>query len=494
MNAVDSYYSGDVYTFTYDDEHYDYHYFSIYNSSTTSTIASIRINYEAADPLTVNIIDANADMSTDIEATTCVVVKDGATLNFTGANNGNANNLIIEDGGQLITHNAVQATVKKEVEESANWGNATTYTADGWYFIASPVNGASYNTAITTGSGEDYDLFMLDWDQKKWLNKKDDNNSSVFGEGFTRGKGYLYASKAGNTLSVAGEIQPLSNDDDATITLTKAGWNLIGNPLTCKVTVDCPFSQLNGGSAVTSGTADKTVINPFQGIAVYSTAGNETITFTKAESQAAAAPSNNNSLQMTLAKKVTSRGETSTKVVDNAIVSFNESKGMPKFNMLGGSAKLYIPQNDEEYSVVFSDKQGDLPLNFKADEIGAYTINFETNDRASLQGIYLIDILEQKEIDLSVNPSYTFIGSPADRMARFKIVFRNVNGDSTSDIFAYQSGNDIIVSGEGTLQVFDITGRMVMSTRIDGVETINGIESGVYIFRMEGKTQKIVVR
>ena len=432
----------------------------------------------------------------DIEITTPVVVQNGKVLNMNGhaLTSVNAANLVIEDGGILITKSSgVKATVKKNVTAAANWGNQDPedpYTPNGWYFVASPVNGADFPAGSTTTQ----DIFQLDWANNRWLNLQILENSSLHNAGFQRGTGYLYASKAGNTLSVAGEIQPLSNSDNATITLTKAGWNLIGNPLTCKVTVNCAFSELVNGSAVTNKDAGS-VINPCQGIAVYkSTEGSETVTFTKAESQAAAAPSNNNSLQMTLAKKVTSRGETSTKVVDNAIVSFNESKGMPKFNMLGGSAKLYIPQNDEEYSVVFSDKQGDLPLNFKADEIGAYTINFETNDRASLQGIYLIDILEQKEIDLSVNPSYTFIGSPADRMARFKIVFRNVNGDSTSDIFAYQSGNDIIVSGEGELQIFDVMGRMVKSQRVNGVQTINVNAQGVYIMKLNDKVQKIVVR
>ena len=446
--------------------------------------------YTRVFPLTPSITE-------DIEITGPTVITSGTILDMGSYSltNGTAANLVIEDGGVLITKSeGVQATVKKNVEGASTWGNGKSGEADGWYFIASPVDGADYSTAITTGDDNDYDLFMLDWENKKWLNKKVAANSSVFGDGFTRGTGYLYASEAGNTISVAGEIQPLSNENKATVNITKAGWNLIGNPLTCKVTVDCAFSQLNGGSAVTSGTADNTVINPFQGIAVYSENGNETVTFTKAESQAAAAPSNSNSLQMTLAKKVTSRGEVSTKVVDNAVVSFNNSKGMPKFNMLGGNAKLYIPQNNEEYAVVFSDRQGDMPLNFKADELGTYTINFETSDRTSLQGIYLIDMLEEQEIDLSVNPSYTFIGSPADRAARFKIVFRTGFENSPNNIFAYQNGSDIIVSGEGELQIFDVMGRMVSRQRVNGVETVNAMPYGVYILKLNGMTQKIVVR
>ena len=426
---------------------------------------------------------------------TGLTINSGVTLTVNGViSTANPSDLVIEDGGRLIVYNeGVQATVKKEVEGAGETNWSATSGAEGWYFIASPVNGADF----PAGTYDDQDIFQLDWASTQWLNLQNSGNSTLFNAGFQRGTGYLYASKedlqGNNSLSFAGEIQPLNNEHKATVALAVDGWNLIGNPLTCKVTVDCPFRVLNDEGSATIAVEKDNDINPCQGIAVYGDA-NDVVTFTKATSQDASAPSNNNSLQMTLAKKVTSRGEASTEVVDNAIVSFNESKGMPKFNMLGGSAKLYIPQNDEEYSVVFSDKQGDLPLNFKADEIGTYTINFETNDRASLQGIYLIDILEQKEIDLSVNPSYTFIGSPADRTARFKIVFRNVNGDSTSDIFAYQSGNDIIVSGEGELQIFDVMGRLVKTQHVNGVQTINVNAQGVYIMKLNEKTQKIVVR
>ena len=419
-----------------------------------------------------------------------LTIHDGAVLTITNSltNEGTAANLVIEDGGQLITKSSgVNATVKKNVEAASTWGNAKSDEADGWYFIASPVDGA----AFPTGSVASQDIYQLDWAANKWLNLQITDHSSLLTAGFQRGTGYLYASKAGNTLSVAGEIKPLTAADTAKVILKTTGWNLIGNPLTCKVTVDCAFSELVNASAVTSKEANS-VINPCQGIAVYGDAGTE-VTFTKAATQDAVAPSNNNSLQMTLAKTITSRGDVSTKVVDNAVVSFKESKGMPKFNMIGGNTKLFIPQDDEEYSVVFSDRQGDVPLYFKANETGTYTISF-AGDETNLNGIYLIDILAEEEIDLSVNPSYTFIGSPADRMARFKIVFRNTGDDGTSDIFAYQNGNDIIVSGEGELQIFDVMGRMVSRQRVNGVETVNVKSQGVYIFRLNDKTQKIVVR
>jgi hypothetical protein len=94
---------------------------------------------------------------------------------------------------------------------------------------------------------------------------------------------------------------------------------------------------------------------------------------------------------------------------------------------------------------------------------------------------------------LSENSSYTFTGSPADRAARFKLVFSSTSGEN--DTFAYQNGDDIIIDGEGELQVYDVMGRKAITQMVNGVETIAKPEpTGVYIFKLNGMTQKIVIR
>ncbi|MBR6091208.1 MAG: T9SS type A sorting domain-containing protein, partial [Bacteroidales bacterium] len=107
--------------------------------------------------------------------------------------------------------------------------------------------------------------------------------------------------------------------------------------------------------------------------------------------------------------------------------------------------------------------------------------------------IQLIDKLEDRIIDLKAIDNYTFMGSTADRKDRFTLVFTQVE---TGSIFAYQSGNDIIVSGDGELQVFDVMGRMVMTQHINGVGTLRAasVQTGVYILRLNGKSQKIVIK
>ena len=394
-----------------------------------------------------------------------------------------AGKIIVNNNGQLIADNAVAATVKKSITGYGDNDDVQT----GWNFIASPLAASFAPTSNMTSNN--YDLYRLNPNPStglEWENYENQEHTA----GFTidNGRGYLYANSNDVTLEFAGTIKPY--DEEYTIEVTK-GWNLVGNPYTFDAYVSVPYYAMNNdGSGITTTVATSTAVKPCTGIVIKAD-NNGTVKFSDTPPVGSA---NNGNLQMVLAHKVATRdGASVNKNIDNAIVSFNEGSQLEKFYFGNPSASIFIPQNGEDYAIAFSDRQGDVPLYFKANETGTYTISF-AGDEMSLNGIYLIDILAEEEIDLSVNPSYTFIGSPADRMARFKIVFRNTGGDGTSDIFAYQNGNDIIVSGEGELQIFDVMGRMVSRQRVNGVETVNAMPYGVYIFKLNGMTQKIVVR
>ena len=390
--------------------------------------------------------------------------------------------LTIADGGQLICNNAVEATVHKTI---AAWNTGLT---GGWYFIASPINVNNLApTNVMNMTVNSYDLYQLH--NTSWENYKEHAGNANPGFNLANGRGYLYASEDGADLQFSGAIK--AYDADHTISVSE-GWNLIGNPYTFEAYPNQAYYTINdANSGITAQTSTSSaVVAPCTGIIVKA-AEDGTVKFLKDAPETSA---NNGNLQMVLAHKVATRdGASVNKNIDNAIVSFNEGSQLEKFYFGNPSASIFIPQNGEDYAIAFSDRQGDVPLYFKANETGTYTISF-AGDEMSLNGIYLIDILAEEEIDLSVNPSYTFIGSPADRMARFKIVFRNANGDGTSDIFAYQNGNDIVVTGEGELQIFDVMGRMVSRQRVNGVETVNAMPYGVYILKLNGMTQKIVVR
>jgi len=266
----------------------------------------------------------------------------------------------------------------------------------------------------------------------------------------------------------------------------------VGNPFITEAYVDRPYYKMNADGSDIEAVSEygTTAIPMCTGVVINTTFADEVTFRTSAPNQQSSA--NNGSLQMTLVK-----GDLNTrnaKVHDKAIVSFNEDSKLEKFIFNDEHAKLYIPQDGYDYAIAFSDRRGEVPVNFRAQETGHYTIIFDS-DMDNLSNMSLIDQFEGVTVDLSSTPSYTFMASVADRENRFMIVFKNSEFSDGSDIFAYQNGSDIIVSGEGELQVFDLMGRMVMNQYINGVQTVEKpSQTGVYIFRLNEMTQKIVIR
>ena len=115
--------------------------------------------------------------------------------------------------------------------------------------------------------------------------------------------------------------------------------------------------------------------------------------------------------------------------------------------------------------------------------------------------LHLVDNRTGNDIDLLETPSYSFEAKTSDYASRFKLVFNlegNNNGNDGDNAFAYvDAGGNIVINGEGTLQVIDVTGRVIVSR--DGVHTVstNGMVPGMYILRLiNGEnvmTQKIVI-
>ena len=358
-----------------------------------------------------------------------------------------------------------------------------TSNTDGWKFIASPLTydvDPTHVSHLIDATEANYDLFRFNQSgaNGEWENYKTHTADFML----ENGQGYLYARNANVDITFAGILNTAASKTvnlDYDGTAQYAGWNLVGNPFNASATIDKPYYRMNStGTNIEAVAAYSTTpIAACNGVMVQATAAGQNVTFTKG----AKSMDESADLQMTLVK-ADMRGN---EMQDNAIVSFSTDAQLGKYIFNQNTAKLYIPQDGEDYAIAYSDRQGEMPLCFDAKESSKYTISFE----GATEGISIIDKVEGKTIDLSADNSYTFMGSPADRNDRFSIVF-----NASDDIFAYQNGNDIIVNGNGELQVFDVMGRMVMNQNINGVEKINVSANGVYIFRMNDKTQKIVVR
>lgn len=421
---------------------------------------------------------------------TAYVVENGVVLTLTGTvTNTNPANLIIEDGGQLIHNGNVNATLKKNVAASPTWGSRGV---SGWYTIASPVADMAVSCA-TTG---DYDFFAFNEENTKWLNQKVGANNIT---NFEQGVGYLYANADATVIDYLGTL--IGTETEVTKPLSYAcenasykGFNLMGNPFSRNIvagdieiagTPVTTYYTVEGGNELLTKTLNaENPIKPGQGFLVQATGTGQSLVF-------------NPSAKGRAAEKVgyISIVAGNSEFTDNAFVQVGGGNTLRKMTLSDNSSIVYVMNNGKDYASARIDAlEGSMPVCFKANTIGSYTITIEAKD-IEAEYLHLIDNYTLEDIDLLLEPSYKFIASNGDNPARFTLVFR-ANGceGSTNDIFAYQNNNDIIVNGEGELQVFDVTGRMVATQHVNGVQTVNVPSQGVFIFKLNEKTQKIVVR
>ena len=431
-------------------------------------------------------ISGNENTET-LEVSHPIVIENGSKLTVSGTmSNDDAQDLIIEDGGQLAFNSGtVNATVKKEI---TGYG-----TSNGnWYLVASPISEATPAAVgmIDQTTPANYDLYIFDqsYTGAEWRNYK------VEGQAFNieNQNGYLYAHKDGTTLTFNGELiasasaKPLAYDGNATV----KGFNLIGNPYTCNATIDNNrlFYRMNGtGTEIILGETNATIA-PCEGVFVQAQGGSESVSFSKATSRGG---QQREMLSMTLSQ--------GSNTIDRAIIQFGKGETLDKFMLNTSNTKLFIPQNDKEFAAVATQATvGEMPVSFKASKDGKYTISVNTAN-VEAEYLHLIDNLTSEDTDLLATPNYSFDAKTSDYASRFKLVFgvKDNEADATEN-FAYISNGEIIVSNEGraTLQVIDATGRIIRNQQIEGEARIstNGLTAGVYVLNLNGNVQKIVVR
>jgi hypothetical protein len=249
--------------------------------------------------------------------------------------------------------------------------------------------------------------------------------------------------------------------------------------------------------------AERNYINAMEGIFVKATENGETLTFTTE------APANNGGAKLSLNLSHANRGGVSalrqnqgstTAVIDRAIVRFNEGDLLPKFQLNRNSTKVYIPMDGQDYAVVRSEGMGEIPVNFKARENGTYMLSL-SSEEVEFSYLHLIDNMTGNDVDLLQTPSYSFNAKTTDYESRFKLVFsaNGSDGPSTgSGSFAFISDGNIIVNGNGTLQIIDVMGHVIRCTDVARNVSTAGITPGVYVLRLingkDVKTQKIVIQ
>ena len=400
--------------------------------------------------------------------------------------------LTIADGGQLQTDNTVTATVKKSI---------TGYTGskDHYYLIGNPlssyisVNNPDNTYNIRKGT---YDLYS--WSRTselEWSYYGAENNNTLY---MGPGTGYLYANAADVELTFTGTVFanniPLNSSvyytEPTAGTTDFSDWNLLANPFVCDAyLVDAsengnalPYYKMNdagdGFTAVSNGAA----VAPMQGIFYKATAAG-TVYCTRT-----APGAKGGQLNMNL--------RSGNKQLDNAIVAFGSEQKLEKFSFRANSSKIYMPVEGKDYAITNAEAQGEMPVSFKAEKNGSYTLSF-SNENVEFGYLHLIDNMTGEDVNLLETPSYSFEAKTTDYASRFKLVFSTGNGVN-DESFAFISDGNIILNGEGMLQVVDVMGRIMMQEENATSVSTSGMTPGVYVLRLINgdsvKTQKIVIK
>ena len=443
------------------------------------------------------IIRANAQIENGTVAAAKKITFEGKTIPT----------LTILDGGQLQTNNSVYATVKKNIagySENSNY-DAETYNNANYYLIGTPTS-YSLNSSDITASGlltGTYDLYSWDYaasNDLEWKNYK----ANTFN--ISRGSGYLYANQDNTTLSFTSDIPANNVDYSKTLTYTTDGtyifngWNLVANPFVCNAyvlnsagTAYLPYYKMNANGDGFVSVSDGAIV-PMEGIFVQATGSGQSVKFSR---NPLAQSGDRGQLNIMLSNNMT-RGNA---VVDNAILCFGNESTLEKLSFREGSSKIYITKNYKDYAVMGVEPNGEIPVGFKAEKNGTYTISVDT-ENVNAHYIHLIDNKTGVDTDLLATPSYTFNASTSDYAYRFKLVFNveigEANGnDGDNSSFAYMSNGNLVIEGiegEATMQIVDVLGRVVSTEIINGSynKALN-LKAGLYIINLNGMTQKIVV-
>ena len=446
------------------------------------------------------IIDNNAQVTVASLNTNgnTLTIGNGSTLTVTGTIvNNDPENFVIEDGAEVINESPnVAAKAKKTI---------AAYTAkdsNGWHLISSSVN-----DMLIAGSDfltETYDLYRFNESTTTWENYRTGHADFTT---FEKGRGYLYANSNGISPAFVGTLNNAAVTYQVTAaasTASSRGINIIGNPFPHNIykgsggaiddsNLESGYYELTYSGAWVAHAFDD-AIAPGQGVLVVAkSTGNVTIAKTNTE---ATAESASKSDVKRLKINVSGNGSE-----DRAYAYFSEGDGLDKLdNFSSSAAQISIKNGENDYAIAHVGEECEaMDVIFKNTKNADYTITIKgVEDFAYL---HLVDKITGEDVDMLLEQSYTFHATGYEYAERFNLVCRGVEGvgeNAETTMFAYVIDGNIVVNGEGTLQLIDMTGRVINTVEINGTQMIEKPSYGVYVLRMisgnEVKTQKIVVK
>ncbi len=424
--------------------------------------------------------------------------------------------IVLKDGAQMIcntnlTGTPIEIHIQKTITAAPN---PEEDTPCGWHIVSVPMDEVKVYDEFENGTNfvsksSPYDLMLYD-EPTHWWWKYDDKNRYFKVAGKThnnthKGRGYLYRNAQNRSLEFTGKM----NIGDVTYNLTRKGeklkgFHLIGNPYVHGVykgngaaipntseegnqLLADGFYTLSDAGAWIAKTDNTDSIGVCEGILVKAI-NYGTLTMKNTISKGGSSKGKVNSISFSVSNNT---------YEDVAYAIFDNGYGLNKIEHINEDIPMvYIRHDDESFAIAtMGEGTRMFDLCFKAKTTGRYTLSVKPE--GEFRYLHLIDRLTGEDIDMLKEQEYSFVASISDNEERFSVLV-DENAVSDNDVFAFQNGDDIIVSGEGELQIFDVLARMVSRQRINGVTAIRKPDkAGVYILRLKGskvKSQKIVVK
>lgn len=433
--------------------------------------------------------------------TASLTVNNGVSLTVSETMvNNNADAFIVNDGAQIFQNsNNVAATFRMLIDNPTSWGYDHN---GGWQFIASPVTGAPVIDFVPETT--DFDLYKYDGTKElEWINYK--NHSNDFEDKFQQGRGYLVSYEAQTRADFKGFLNTDKTFTFDNIEAFDSGshfknFYLLGNPFSFNMNwTDFTRNDIYDGFAI---------IDSKDGSYEYMIATDDDVKvkvgdgfFIKATGPD---PKLSNKVRKIHSENYESFDITVSNIYgnDNTIVKLNgqEDEGFTKLdNFNKDITEIYVRQDCERYGIISIDENTEkLNLGFEAKHTGDHIISIKTD--GEFEYVTLTDNFSGEEIDMLNEKRYEFKAySTVASHDRFTLKFRKKTQEDDS-CFAYQSGNELIINAEGTIQIIDIMGRIIHTETVSGDSRINisNYNKAAYLIRCIGKsktsTQKIIIK
>lgn len=355
------------------------------------------------------------------------------------------------------------------------------------------------------------------------------------------GKGYLLAlgSDEGTLMQSHGTLNGGTEDTEITFDVTRqgencTGYNFLGNPYPSYIDFD-EFASTNSVILGGTGYLEYMTLNEGRTAYVYYVNGSS------ANSHESVAPRYIHAHQgfiinaanggtITFNEDMRTNAGTETYRKDNDTIAFplvnlfaTDSDGKQEIAVIelgrpeaGGAIKMrdmhfancvmYARYEEENYAIAFT-KEGEtsVPVRFETINDDNFTLTWETRN-GTFEYLHLIDNLTGADIDMLTCNNYKFNGKVSDYSSRFKLVFEYTGVEENEeeiaqDNFAFMMNDNLVVTGEGYLELIDLNGRTLYETRLTDAQTTVGlpdVAKGLYLLRLtnnkEVNTQKIVIK